>query len=280
LCGKYPDSICIMYNYEVLTIRELIDKVTMEIFPSDMGAIFSQYYVTGFVPALTCTVSVLPREKKRKEFKYFSVTGPNYTFIRVEDAEKEFEPHILINYDGKDVSFQYKEGCCGELDPAIASQLFAMYFSYQWKKPRFKDEEYYDLPSYGLWTVDAHINQMERVLEGVPKQIMVVAPGDGIGVVSRVRDKVIAGDMAVNCMTHFNVKKESITSTIARGKAYENKKIFILSYVSAFMTDSDWDALKDEMVVVVDAYHVIRAEIQLVGDSRARSGGLWSNRPY
>jgi len=71
-------------------------------------------------------------------------------------------------------------------------------------------------------------------------------------------DNVIAGDAKPCAFSHASVKTESITATILRGKEEKKEKVFILSYVSAFMTSDDWEMLSDEKVIVVDNHHVIR----------------------
>jgi len=272
LCGRFPDSVCVTWKKEVMTVREMYKMSGVEPFPSDMLAFFSQHYVQDSLPVNVMTAALPVGETIVKEYLYFSMIGtgqPNYTSVRVQETLEPFDPFITIRENGREMMFQYKDGCRDMTTNCVASQLFAMYFSAMWKKPQFKQEEYYDNPSYGMWTIGPHINQIQRVLRKIPSTMLVVAPGDGIGVISRVRDNVIAGDMAVTSMTHPKVHKESITSTILRGLEQEREKVFVLSYVSAFMTESDWDSLKDQNVIVVDSFHVIiptmQSQLRVVG---------------
>jgi len=261
LCGRYPDSICIRWRGEVMTVREMIQRDGIDCMPTKAAALFSANYKEMTVlPYFDPANMMLPNEKRLKEYFYFSVVDDAEDRIRVE-ITKSFEPQITLSVGGKDLGFQYKEGCRHKIDQVTSHQLYAMYFSMMWQKPRFVDEDYYAANSYGMWTIDAHINQIDRVLKMIPSDVVIVAPGDGIGVVSRVRDNVVAGDLYVNSMTHKNVRKESILSTIVRGKECKESKVFLLSYITKFMTDDDWKELVNEKVIIVDSNQEIVSQL-------------------
>lgn len=269
MCGRYPDSICVTYQDKVMTVREMVDDFRMDMFSSSKAALFSLHYRKDDMPVMITRTKISEKEPLVKVKYYFSFKGPRYTDVRRLSHNDDCEGFITIVDEGKEEHYSYREGCNEEVSDSTASQLLGMYYSAMWKKPAFKVEEYYDSPSYGMWTMNAHITQMRVVLKNVPENVLIVAPGDGLGMIARLRSNVIAGDMAITPMTDMKVVKETITSTILRGLERECRKVFVLSYISEFMKQSDWEMIADQSVIVIDSYHVVKkemnGELQMVG---------------
>jgi len=260
MCAKFPDSLCITWDAEVLTVRELYNKVPVKILFSDpqMG-LFLHYFDAQARSIAAPRIRLLEKEVEIHINYYFSVAGPSFDFVRVQRTDEKINDFCVVEHGGFQKHFSYREGCGEKVDNFLSSQLFSNFSMAVWKKPLFKDEEYYESASYGMWTAENHRNQVERVLRGIPSHVCVIAPGDGLGVVAALRKNKISGDMAITPMTHCDVKKESITATLLRGLDYTGEKVFVLSYIASFMTDSDWSIIKEEQVIVVDSNHVVRS---------------------
>lgn len=101
----------------------------------------------------------------------------------------------------------------------------------------YLDERLYatHMSSYSRWTFQEHRDQLQSVLMQFPKDSILVAPGDGVGVVANIwSGEVVSGD---KYFEGGKVKRESFLETLVRGKRRSSTSILILSYVTSLMTE-------------------------------------------
>jgi len=106
---------------------------------------------------------------------------------------------------------------------------------------------------YSVWSFEVHTQQVAQVLRVLPKESVLVVPGDGIGIVSRQwpEKQVKSGDFSRDAFTHKIVSVESFTQTMDRGASGD---VLLLSYVYSLFTPEEqvrvaqWDG----PVVIID----------------------------
>lgn len=101
----------------------------------------------------------------------------------------------------------------------------------------YLSKEYYQSSpaQYVHWTYSTHRAQVVQVLAALPEDAIIVAPGDGIGVVAENwKGEVIAGDQYYSSK---KVDRETFLQTMIRGKRRDPNAILFLSYVTSLMTD-------------------------------------------
>jgi hypothetical protein len=95
------------------------------------------------------------------------------------------------------------------------------------------------MTSYTLWSFGLHYRQLEEVLRPLPPSSVLVAPGDGIGLVARLwKGQVISGDFSRNPLTSQIVATESFSVTMDRGMKIEGS-VLVLSYVFSLLSSSE-----------------------------------------
>jgi len=107
-------------------------------------------------------------------------------------------------------------------------------------KQDYLTKEYYQqsMEHYSSWSFDLHQKQVSQVLENLPSDAQLVAPGDGIGVVARLwkgEKPVISGDL-VKTPWSTGVNQETFSQTMDRALSGD---YLILSYVLSMMSDQE-----------------------------------------
>jgi hypothetical protein len=127
----------------------------------------------------------------------------------------------------------------------------------------FMSPDYYerDMAQYSSWSLSLHSNQVRSVLPLLSSDVILFAPGDGLGVVKRHWPYIcFSGD--ANAIEGTGVTRESFSATMLKGFSdafITKKKMLVLSYVySLFSSDErrivdDWIKNKKGDVIFIDA---------------------------
>jgi len=189
----------------------------------------------------------------------YQVYGPTPRHIRYQIAKK----HEGELFSSLTHNYVFKEGEADgsfNVDLGISNQVYDSYVRRSYVDPTFLDPQYYSAISYSRDTFVNHMDQVHAALACVPGDHLLIAPGDGVGVVSRVwSGETISGDLHKLKVSHENVVKESITDTLVRGRDQAVPKTLILSYVDCFLSDEDKRIIDDMAcpIIVLDFQHVI-----------------------
>jgi hypothetical protein len=87
---------------------------------------------------------------------------------------------------------------------------------------------------YARWSYQNHQDQLSQIIKMIPPNSVVVAPGDGIGLVASLWPGSVSGDKVYETE---KVQKESFLQTMVRGKRLADNPVLILSYVTSLMTE-------------------------------------------
>jgi hypothetical protein len=161
----------------------------------------------------------------------------------------------------------------------VAAYILAM------KKPAFNknllSQEYYAQNSkqYALWSYDLHKRQVEECLVHVPPHTVVVAPGDGAGVVTDTwTGEVYSGDPYPSS---DRVRKENMIATIMRAtrdlRLRKTNGLLIASYITSLLSEAELDVLKSWSgpVMWIDAHN----KCPFVGAQHISHGVFFKNCP-
>jgi len=193
-----------------------------------------------------CIEVKFPGEKKEKSELvnpvFMAASGPSPSEIRsVEgDIQTAYETINMAGVIWLLCKKPTKSKKVVEVPDAIKSVWLKTTFQYS-KVKDYLSPEYYlmQMNAYSSWSFDIHKKQLIQVLENIPKDRQIVAPGDGIGLCSRIWEgslPVISGDLAQTNWT-YGVKKETIQETMERGSA--PGAVLVLSYVLSLMTEAE-----------------------------------------
>jgi len=104
------------------------------------------------------------------------------------------------------------------------------------------EAEYYEKRNdpYSVWSFPVHSVQINHVLRLISPNSIVIAPGDGIGLIARNwAGKSVCTDRVISGLTAGSVVRSSITDTLMSSSQMPDG-VLVLSYLSAFMTRDDW----------------------------------------
>jgi len=160
-------------------------------------------------------------------------------------------------------SIKYVKKCDNTylVDEPIRRQAFAQIYADLWRQPDFKNADYYSSPSYALWSVENHQDQWRTILQDISKDTCLIVPGDGVGVISTMwKGRIVSGDLNKIDLTAGVVLEEDFRMTLERGFRESGKKCVVLSYVAAFLDDSEWKLIADQKcpVMILDFKPVLR----------------------
>jgi len=173
---------------------------------------------------------------------YFVTTGPRPQDVRVFQGEMN-TTYETLNVAGQ-VYLLCKKPTKERVETTVIDAVKAVWLrtTFQYSKTKdFLSMEYYQLQmnTYSSWSFSIHQNQITQLLENIPRDRQLVAPGDGIGLCARAWAgtlPVIAGDLVLTDWSE-GVKKETLRQTMERGCV--NGSVLILSYVLSLMTDEE-----------------------------------------
>jgi len=148
----------------------------------------------------------------------------------------------LTNYDGCDVMISKEKESPEEVEcPNSIKKLWLNKMYSTSTVVNLSDPLYYDkyIDDYSVWSFPLHLKQMKQVLLEIPKDYIIIAPGDGLGLVRSLwKGIVISGDMSTSKLTYEGVERESMVETVHRGLSLKGKKIVVLSYCQQFFTEA------------------------------------------
>jgi len=197
-----------------------------------------------------------------REVKYVKtshIQGLEGDFAFALDDQKSGK--VFLQEDGVEYCIAFEKEVMGSRNPALSHALKHYLLAQPYEGKNFLSAQFYqDNESYGQWSLRMHSKVIEEIVQRHPQE-KICAPGDGIGVVSKIATPVIAGDLSVGKYTHPSVKKESITQTIMRG-INEGATVCILSYVRTFLSPVDHVLLKGFVHV-----YMIDSSVKHVNDS-------------
>jgi len=261
-------SVYLQCGLHVLSVYQL-QEMGLDWIHSDNVGLFQMVFdkVNNVVgPVKSAPKSVIHINEKDIKYVSYELTGPRAQDILSYDAPpvKEFSTFTWDNieyrvYIGKGVKKF-------ELPLPIIYQLYVRDYLSTWRPNAFQTEGYYeDNKVYSIWSLDVHQQQWQSVLGLIDRETLLIAPGDGVGVISRMwNGPVIAGDNYIFDYTDKNVRKESIVNTLMRGlRSSCRNKVIVLSYVAVFLSDLEWKIISDWKipVYILDFNSVIRSDL-------------------
>jgi len=141
------------------------------------------------------------------------------------------------------------------------------------QKQDYLTQVYYQasMEQYSSWSFELHQKQVAQLLENLPTDSQIIAPGDGIGVVAKQwkgEKPVIAGDL-VSTPWSEGVVQESFMDTMNRGLSGD---VLILSYVLSMMNEEEKRCVsmwRGPVMVIEPKDHMILQGFEHVGP------GVW-----
>lgn len=96
----------------------------------------------------------------------------------------------------------------------------------------YLDPAYYkrDFVTYTSWSFGIHVKQVASVLAALPTMTTVVAPGDGVGVVSSLWRRSVTGDM-------MGTPSRTFLEVMEEGRRADSTSVLILSYVYSLFSE-------------------------------------------
>jgi len=244
LCAAFPFSIYVTYNCVVRSVDDLVENVGYEWIPFQFRNKFViQYSITRtgarkILDDTRCGVAPVRRSI------FLNVQLNSYSIRTVNATETgPTKGGLLFAWEQTDyfLTLHDKVAHTYPLDDVLRSQIYLKFYVDSWRSPDFKNVNYYSSASYSIWSFINHQNQWRPLLAQLDPETTLVAPGDGVGVISEMwKGACVCGDAHVLASSHERVVKESITQTLLRSEGSSNR-IFILSYVVDFLSPSDWD---------------------------------------
>jgi len=261
-------SVYLQCGLHILSVYQL-QEMGLDWIHSDNVGLFQMVFdkVNNVVgPVKSAPKSVIHIKEKDIKYVSYELTGPRAQDILSYDAPpiKEFS---TFTWDSTEYRVYIGKGVRKfELPLPIIYQLYVRDYLSTWRPNAFQTEGYYeDNKVYSIWSLDVHQQQWQSVLGLIDKETLLIAPGDGVGVISRMwNGPVIAGDNYIFDYTDKNVRKESIVNTLMRGlRSSCRNKVIVLSYVAVFLSDLEWKIISDWKipVYILDFNSVIRSDL-------------------
>lgn len=218
-----------------------------------------------------------PPVTRRKFFWIYSLDGPRPEDVNMQRVEEFDDRTVCVDYYSEDHFFRRGEVSEPANVPYLQARLSQYHWEKNWTTEKYHQSEYYQrsLYSYSTWSYSLHQQQLSGLLQCIPEGSIVAAPGDGMGVVHRMfaGRSVFSGDINSICS---HVKKEEFWQTLSRAESYSSQfpkrsMYVVLSYVTAFFCQKDWDTLKRFKcpIFILDSHFVVRPELgfcQVLGD--------------
>jgi len=173
---------------------------------------------------------------------YLVATGPRPQDIRVFEGDMN-SAYETLNVAGQ-IFLLCKKPTKERKEITVMDAVKAVWLKTTFQYSKTKDYlsmEYYQLQmnTYSSWSFGIHQNQITQLLENIPSDKQIVAPGDGIGLCARAWKgsmPVISGDLVLTNWSE-GVKKETLQETMIRGCAPGS--VLVLSYVLSLMTEEE-----------------------------------------
>jgi len=259
-----PYAVCVRFNGLVLSIHELVSRFGYDwVYPK-----FKAVFVLGYASPVSDSPSFLVPPSSRIEncpiFVYMHVSMPALSPSGLLfDEVPPFQGGMEFSDLGVRYFIKLVATCSGHafVDRGIAYQVYTRLYADFWRKPDFHSVAYYSSVSYPMWSLKNHQDQWRTVLGSLLPSSVLVAPGDGVGVISSMWPGTsVCGDVSRTSVTSPNVNVETISSTLARSVDHEGV-VFVLSYVTDFLSPGDWKFLSDSRspVFIMDFKHVLRS---------------------
>jgi len=132
------------------------------------------------------------------------------------------------------------------------------------------------MSSFSTVTFEKHFEQVKQIVLQMDPDRVLVAPGDGLGVVASVASSLnrsyIGGDTIVRSNTHPSVKHESFSSTLHR--ASRTRSLLVLSYV--------WDSMSSQDRMYADEFDacvILDSSLVAHGPGVSLGGSCWYRGP-
>jgi hypothetical protein len=249
---RYGQQHLFKFDGKIGTLRQMEDAYSFQWLHSAQKGLYVQWDQDynrrlPFVSSVTEKVE-LPFEKKiEKRPVYLEVKGPTLAEIRCLRG-KGTGP--AVSYDGVEFLFVTEPLLPEEVievPPTVRADFLRQYVNYQqtWGA-KLSDASYYaaSLEPYSVWSFPVHARQVQAVLEVVPLDAVVVAPCDGVGLISRCwKGTVVSGDLVSTPMTSEKTKTETAMETLKRAERYVGEKVYIMAYTWAFLGQEEKDFL-------------------------------------
>jgi len=268
ICSKLPYSIVLTHLGVEMTVMELLDSYGYDWIPFKYKNTFI-VRIHDIKESPSFLSKMVQEAKVCRKTVYLKVQvmlgGSNR--LKIGESEPFYEgliyPWGVNDYVIRVVDFTLDTY---PLDDVVRLQIYVKLFADSWVSPEFRNLAYYHNPSYAMWSLHNHQSQWKSILEKLPGDAVLVAPGDGVGVISSMwQGKAVCGDAVVLSSTHQRVVKESVSETIMRSRS-EEKRIFILSYIYDFVSEVDWIAIAQAEcpVIIMDFRDHVRDDLGAV----------------
>jgi len=262
LAGRFPYAVCVRYGARILTVYQLVEEQRYTWVRGEQIGLFVTTYETTVKSAPVLFQEVVPDlPMVASLFLTYALKGPRSEDLRFS-LSVPFEGGEEYMSEGRD--YHVKEDAYGGGDEFVPSyirqQVFTTLFLAGWKEPRYQEPSYYH-SSYGIWTLANHQDQWRAVVASLSPDTVIVAPGDGVGVLSGMwGGKIVAGDISIPSSALSSVHQESIIDTLNRARDTEGTKVLVLSYISSFITEAEWELIEQESwpVFILDFRPIIR----------------------
>jgi len=242
LCSKLPYSVFVTHLGKVYSIMDLVSAYGYEWIPFKYRNTFI-LHIQKNVEAKPYLETILREERKCRTTVYLNVQVMMGNLKRIKVGEAEpFHGGLAYPWGDVDYVVQVVDFTLDTypLDECLRLQIYLKLYADSWMAPEFRNVDYYRNPSYAMWSLVNHQKQWLPILSSLSKDSVLVAPGDGVGVISMIwHGEAVCGDAIKISSSHERVIKESISETIRRSEGRPNR-VFVLSYVYDFLTEVDW----------------------------------------
>jgi hypothetical protein len=231
------------------TLMELLEFCGWQLFAQNQRGLFQMMWervrgvgTLSFIGSLLSPYVPMTSVPQKMEIKvYFECTGPTVYDVLTYEGTGHGEEITA----GADVYVVCKESLMPRQQLHVPSSVKWIWLRHHaiasFSDARLGDAEYYDyaLDDYSLWSFPLHQAQIKMILSMLPPDTVVIAPGDGIGVVARSWAGIYtSGDKSVGKLSHSSVVQEDMIETITRGMNLPGKKVIVLSYCSKWLDDA------------------------------------------
>jgi hypothetical protein len=226
-------------------------------------AAYAEYWgeeaVKGILPKPTSQFIYQSRRIVEDSFIHFRATGPTPEDVITTVGAGAISGVVMESGGSMYIACQESAGIPCSVPPFVKWQYLRNEFKAKIPLTLSKQAVYEKhIDSYSVWSFELHARQIARCLSHLDPKTIVIAPGDGVGLIKRMWPGIsISGDAAVGRLSHPDVKQENLLDTIRRGLSLktESPKVIIMSYCQQFLTEEEikWVATLKVPIYFVEA---------------------------
>jgi len=229
-------------QYVDFTLRELVQEFPSLLEPRQLQACRVQAGLgLGGMQGPVYQVKI---PEIKQSYLFLLTTGPEPDNVQVFEGKRDTVQYLLRDADR---IWAFCSRPQGREKIEVPFSIRAMWLKMKYKPSKSQDflqSDFYKtaLDAYSVWSFPLHQRQVQEALAILPKDIQVVVPGDGLGVVTASwtgTKQVISGDMVKTELTSSVVKQETFAQTMRRVGKKEDESVLILSYVYSLFTEEE-----------------------------------------